>query len=204
MNREIIDCLFHPDIFFERRNKEKISLVIPAIIVGTGGIVSFITPMVQRAVTHGGDLSNFIMMPSAVVFFLVFPFILWFGVAGFLEVFSRLLSGTGAFPAMLQNCGYGYLPHTLLSPLVIINGIALPWLPGTSSVFLAGAISVLVIISFLSIFWSGWIWSVAMEKTHALSRGRAMIGAALVLLLYQSVVLLNIFAHFLANGFPAF
>jgi hypothetical protein len=202
MFQEIIDLLYHPDIFFERRNKEKINLVIPAIIVGIGGIVSLITPMVQQVFMYGGDLSNFIVMPSAIIVFLVLPFIIWFMVAGILSVFSRLFSGTGSFPAMLQNCGYGYLPHTLLSPVVIINGIALSWLPATSSMILFGIITVLVIISFFSIFWSGWLWSVAMEKTFALSRGKAMVGAALVLLLYQSPVLLNIFAHFQANGFP--
>jgi len=201
MYQEIIDLLFHPDIFFERRNKEKINLIIPAIIVGIGGIVSFITPMVQQVFIHGGDLSNFIIMPSAIIVFPVLPFIIWYGVTGILSVFGRLFSGTGSFPAMLQNCGFGYLPHTLLSPVVIINGIALSWLPGTSSMIVFGIITVLVIISFLSIFWSGWLWSVAMEKTLALSQGKAMAGTALVLLLYQSPVLLNIFAHLQANGF---
>jgi hypothetical protein len=201
MYQEITNLLFHPDIFFEQKNREKIGLVIPAIIVGIGGIVSFLSPLTERAVLNNGDISNFIVMPYATIYFLVVPFIVWLVVAGILFVFGRLLSGTGSFPAMLQNCGYGYLPHTLLSPLVIINGIALACLPGTAFMILFGVTTVLVIISFLSIFWSGWLWSVAMEKTLVLSRGKAMVGAALVLLLYQIPVILNIFAHFQANGF---
>jgi hypothetical protein len=204
MYQEIIDLLFHPGIFFERRNKEKISLVIPAIIIGIGGVVNFLSPLAERAIIDGGDLSHFVVMPLAVVFFLVLPFVLWFVVAGILTVFSWFFSGTGSFSAMLQNCGYGYLPQTLLSPLVIINGIALAsWSPSTSSAIPTGVIIVVGIIPILSIFWSGWLWSVAMEKTHALSRGRAMAGAALVVLLYLSPLILNIIADIHANGYPA-
>ncbi len=65
----IIELLFHPDVFFSRKQHEEIRLVIPAIIVGIGGMVSFITPLTQRAIIDGGDLSNFIMEPSAADFF---------------------------------------------------------------------------------------------------------------------------------------
>jgi hypothetical protein len=202
MFQGIIELLFHPDVFFSRKQNEEISLVIPAIIVGIGGIVSFITPLTQRAIIDEGDLSDFIMEPSAAIFFLVLPFISWILIAGILYVFSRFFSGTGSFPATLQNCGYGYLPQTILSPIVIINGIVLAGSIGTSSMLLTEVLLVVGIISFLSIFWSGWLWTVAMEKTHTLSRGKAMVGAAFVVLLYLSPVVLNIFAHFRANGFP--
>jgi hypothetical protein len=202
MFQGIIELLFHPDVFFSRKQNEEIRLVIPAIIVGIGGIVSFITPLTQRAIIDEGDLSNFIMEPSAAIFFLVLPFIFWILIAGILYVFSRFFSGTGSFPATLQNCGYGYLPQTILSPIVIINGIVLAGSIGTSSMLLTEVLLVVGIISFLSIFWSGWLWAVAMEKTHTLSRGKAMVGAAFVVLLYLSPVVLNIFADFRANGFP--
>ena len=95
MFQEIIDLLYHPDIFFERRNKEKINLVIPAIIVGIGGIVSLITPMVQQVFMYGGDLSNFIVMPSAIIVFLVLPFIIWFMAA---ELRVRVSTAYAPFP----------------------------------------------------------------------------------------------------------
>jgi hypothetical protein len=202
MFQGIIELLFHPDVFFSGKQHEEIRLVIPAIIVGIGGIVSFITPLTERALSNGGDISNFIMMPSAAIFFLVLPFISWFLVAGILYVFSRLFSGTGSFPATLQNCGYGYLPDTLYSLFVIINSFAVAGSMGTSFMLLTKFLLVLGILSFFSLFWSGWLWTVAMEKTHTLSRGKAMVGAALVVLLYLSTVILNIFAHFRANGFP--
>ena len=198
----IIELLFRPDVFFSRKQHEKINFVIPAIIVGIGGIVSFITPLTQRAIIDGGDISNFSMEPSAAVFFLVLPFILWLLVAGILYVVDRFFSGTGSFPATLQNCGYGYLPNTLSSLIVIITSMALAWSIGTSFMLLTEVLLVAGIISFIFIFWSGWLWTVAMEKTHGLSRGKAMVGAALVVLLYLSPVFLNIFAHFRANGFP--
>lgn len=202
MLKGIIELLFHPDLFFVRKQHEEIHLVIPVIIVGIGGIVSFITPLAERAFSNNGDISNFLMMPSSAIFFLVFPFISWLLVAGILYVFSRLFSGTGSFPATLQNCGYGFLPNTLFALFVFINSFAVSWSMGTSFKFLTTFLSVLGIISFFSIFWSGWLWTVAMEKTHNLSLGKAMVGPELVVLLYLSTVILNIFAHFIANGFP--
>jgi hypothetical protein len=85
---------------------------------------------------------------------------------------------------------------------LIINSFAVAWSMGNSFTLLTMFLSVLGIISFFSIFWCGWLWTIAMQKTHNLSLGKAMVGPVLVVLLYLSTVILNIFAHFLANGFP--
>lgn len=87
-------------------------------------------------------------MPSAAIFFFVLPFISWLLVAGILYVFSRLFSGTGSFPVTLQNCGYGYLPNTLFSVIVIINSFAVTWSMGTSFMLLTRFLLVVGIISF--------------------------------------------------------
>jgi hypothetical protein len=197
MYQEIIDLLFHPGIFFERRNREKISLVIPAIIVGIGGVVSFLSPLIERAVINRGDLVNFIIMPSAAVFFLVFPIILWLGVAGIFHGICRFFSGTGSFPATLQNCGYGYLPQTLFSPLIIIHGVASTRVSGMQPpIILMVTVAVAGAAMFLGLFWSAALWTVAMEKTQGVSRYRAIIGPVLVVLLSLIPLLLVIITDY--------
>jgi len=123
------------------------------------------------------------MEPSAAVWFLLLPFALWLVTAGILWVVCRLLSGTGSFRATLQNCGYGYLPQTLLSPLLVINGIAQPWISVMQpSIILRVLVAILGIGLILGVFWSGALWTSAMETTHGLSRIMAMAGPALVVL----------------------
>jgi hypothetical protein len=196
MYQEIIDLLYHPDIFFERRNKEKIDLVIPAIIVAIGGIVTFLSPLLEVAFTRGGDIGNFGMEPSAAFWFLLLPFALWFLTTGVLHVVCRLLSGTGSFRATLQNCGYGYLPQTVLSPLLVVNGIAVTWFSGMQSIFVQGIMIIPGITLFFGLFWSTALWTVAMEKTHGLSRGKAIIGPVLVFLLSELPLLLVILTDY--------
>ncbi|OPX62862.1 MULTISPECIES: Yip1 family protein [unclassified Methanoregula] len=182
MYQEISGLLFHPDGFFARKQNEEIHLLIPAVIVGIGSIVTFLSPVLEVAVTRG-DISGFFGQPTAALYFLLLPFALWLVMAAVLYVVSRLLGGTGSFPATLQNTGYGYLPQTLLSPFILINGIARPWIAGMQpSIFLTVLVAILGAGLFLGVFWSAALWTSAMEKTHGISRGRAIAGPALVVL----------------------
>jgi len=201
MYQEISGLLFHPDGFFARKQNEEIHLLVPAVIVGIGGIVNFLSPLLTVAVTRREDVSNFMIMPSAVLYFLLLPFALWLVMAGVLYVVSRLLSGTGSFPATLQNTGYGYLPQTLLSPFIAINGIAQPWIAGMQpSVYLTVLVAILGAGLILCLFWSGALWTVAMEKTHSLSRLKAMAGPALIVLFSLLPLILVILTESAARG----
>jgi hypothetical protein len=196
MYQDISGLLFHPDGFFARKQNEEIRLLVPAVIVGTGAIVNFLSPLLTVVVTRRDDISNFMIMPSAALYFLLLPFALWLVTAGVLYVVSRLLAGTGSFPATLQNTGYGYLPQTLLSPFIVINGIAQPWIAGMQpSVFLTVLVTILGAGLFLGVFWSAALWTFAMEKTHGLSRGRAMAGPVLVVIFSLLPLLLVILAE---------
>lgn len=203
MYQEISKLLFHPGDFFIRKQNEEISLFIPAVIVGIGGIVNFLSPLLQRAFTHGGDISNYIIMPGAALFFFVLPFALWFVTAGILFIVSRLLSGTGSFPATLQNTGYGYLPQTLLSPFFFINGSLQNWISSMElSIFMRVTVFVLGAGLILGLFWSAALWTVAMEKTHDLSRFKAIAGPAIIVLFSLLPLLLIILTESAARVPP--
>ena len=59
MYREITGLLFHPGDFFTQKQHEEIRFLNPAVIVAIGGIVTFLSPLLEVAFTRGGDISNF-------------------------------------------------------------------------------------------------------------------------------------------------
>jgi hypothetical protein len=66
-----------------------------------------------------------------------------------------------------------------------------------------GTLLGLGLLSLLFAIWSGLLWTCAMEKTHAISRYKAIIAATIVVLLYMSPVLINILALAHIAGLPA-
>jgi len=202
MYHAVKELLFHPDIFFTQKAGEKIDLIYPGIIVVIGGVVGLMTPFIVSAFSRGEKV-NVIMMPDAVIVGLLLPFIAWILISGMLFVLCRLFSGTGTFGATIQNAGYGALPLTILSAVGIFNGILIgrfmeiPKMIGTVAIVGLGLLSVLFVI------WSGCLWTYAMEKTHAIPHGKAMAAASVVVLLYMSLMLINILATVYLTLFSA-
>lgn len=200
MHSEIRELLFHPDSFFDRIILEKPGLAIPSAIVGIGSIVGLLTPFIISAFPSGRAPAKVLLMADAFLPLLILPFIAWILITGILYVISRLFHGTGTFTTTLQNVGYGSLPLTLLSLFGIINGIVSAQYTAIPSMIRTGAIIGLGGISVFFVIWSGWLWTVAMEKTHILSRGKATVAAVIVVLLYMSPVILNIIALLYFTG----
>jgi hypothetical protein len=192
---ELQDLLVRPGTFFAKMAGQAIDLAYPALIVFAGGLAGLANPGLVNLFSGAREgLWNRVLMPEAILVSLLMPFIAWILVAGILFVLCRLLSGTGSFPATLQNTGYGYLPLTLLPFLIVLIGIAIgrsgdP--PGSAG---AGVVIGLGLLSVLFVIWSGYLWMHAMEQTHAIPHGRAMAAAAIAVLWYMSPVLLNIIA----------
>lgn len=196
----IRELLFHPASFFDRKNQEKPGLLIPALIVGIGSIVGVMTPFILSVY---GDMPDPLMilqmqgsdLVSVVVLFisyLVFPFIAWLCIALTLSAISAIFSGTGSFIRTLQNSGYGCLPLTIISPITIINGIAVAQFSEFPSGPLTFFVLGLGVVWVVFVLWSGWLWSVAIRKTHSLSARQAFIPATFAVMVYLCPVLLNI------------
>jgi hypothetical protein len=195
MFHEMKELLFHPEIFFTRMTGEKTDLLFPALIIFMGGAIGLASPNVINLFSRGGgEMRNIIVMPDTVFVSLFMPFLSWIVIAGILFVLCRLFSGTGTFGATLQNAGYGCLPLTIMPVLGIINGILIGRFTEPPGAIGADVIIGLGLLSVLFTIWSGYLWTYAMEKTHAIPHGRAMAAASIVVLLYMSPVLLNILA----------
>ncbi len=188
------ELLFHPGIFFARKVREETSLVIPVFIIFIGGIVGLLAPYIGASflssLTGTGTINmigmSFLIFPS-----LLLPFVAWILISGILFVLCRLFSGTGSFVATLQNTGYGALPLTISSIFGIITIAPTMEIPHPVT---TGILLVFVTLVFAFVIWSGWLWAYAMEKTHAISHGRAIVAATIVVVLYLGLTAINILA----------
>jgi len=191
MFRDITELLFHPDAFFGRKNHEKQHLVIPAAIVGIGCILGLITPVISSAFHVGSNPAQAILTPFEISSNFFSPIIAWILITVFLYSLCRLLNGTGSFILTFQNAGYGCLPLTFFSFYILLDGIL--W-GDYFSIPLRVMIVTRVIwglIATLCIVWSGWLWTVAMERTHTLSRNKAATAAAITAFLYMCPMILR-------------
>jgi hypothetical protein len=202
MYQEIKEILFNPYTFFNRVIQERPNLIFPSTIVGIGSIAGLVTPFIISAFPLGRTPTQVLLMGYTYLY-LFLPFISWILIAGILYTIGRLFAGTGSFTTTLQNAGYGCLPLTFFSVIKIFDGIFNAQFIGISSPLFITATFVIGFFAVFFVVWSGWLWMVAMEKTHALSRNKAAVASTIIVLLYMSPVILNaIEIGYLTGAFP--
>jgi hypothetical protein len=179
-NITIRDLLFHPSSFFSGINKDRIDLLIPALIVGAGGIIDIaivVLPYLWLSPGHA-----YVILSPVAGFIVLFatPFISWVLIAIALFACCRLQSGKGSFAMTFQSSGYGMFP-LVFTHLAGLSGTAfldVP-LPVIRDIMIS-----LFVVTMACIVWSGYIWKSAMQVTHGISRKRALIAASIVVVLY--------------------
>jgi hypothetical protein len=193
MYHELKELLVNPDAFFEKKTKEKIDLLLPAIVVLIGSMVGLIASFVVSDFLNIIELRHIsvILTPENFLLILLKPFIAWFLLSGLLYGFSRLWSGTGTFMETLQNTGYGALPLTILTIIPIINAIFINSNVNMPQIFGQSIVIILDLLTVVFILWSGYLWTYAMEWTHELDHDKAIASAAIVVLLYLGFHLIN-------------
>ena len=193
MYRELKELLINPDAFFEEKTKEKIDLLLPAIIVLIGSMVGLVASFIVSDFLNIIELRHIsvLLTPENFLLILLKPFIAWFLLSGLLYGFSRLWSGTGTFMETLQNTGYGALPLTILTIIPIINAIFINSNVNMPQIFGQSIVIILDLLTVVFILWSGYLWTYAMEWTHELDHDKAIASAAIVVLLYLGFHLIN-------------
>ncbi|HVP95946.1 Yip1 family protein [Methanoregula sp.] len=198
------DLLVHPARFFGQINQDPPDFPVPLFIVGSGGLISLFTPYFIYALFPQQGVVNIIFSPYRVAWELAAPFIAWFLLSLGLFLLCRIFSGTGKFPATLQTAGYGMLPLTLIAIMALVTsplsltGVAMTLSPDLQMFVLYTEI----VLYLLLVAWSIYLWTCAMEKTHALSRGRSLAASAIVGILYVfwalalfRMVMIFVFSH---------
>ena len=185
MFNELKELLFSPHAFFAKKTGPEFNLLIPGAIVFIGAMFGLISPYVVSYFSHNGlEPVNVIIPALAFPLYLLGPFVAWFLFSCILYVICKLVSGTGTFILTLQNTGYGVLPLTITSIFPLIQGIFFGnfgKIPGT---FDLGVMWGFNLISLLFILWAGYLWACAMEKTHAISYGKSLVAALIMVLIY--------------------
>lgn len=200
--------LVHPNAFYEQRD-ESPSLLYPAVIVGTLGLLGSISSVLVLFAFGGGLPEG--AQPSFAVWAIVglgaafiSPFISWLLYAIVFQVISYFFDGEGAFRETVVLSGWGFLPK-IIGGLLSIGAtfvvtqrvpssdatgirVIVPDGPQAMQQFsqqiqndpVFQAVSVIGIALTL---WSGYIWLFAVKHARNLSRNQALITVAILVLI---------------------
>ena len=205
MLERIQELLLHPDAFFAQVTREEANLTPPIAIVGIAGVFDCIS-LVILLLTAGDYLV--LALPIVIPSSLVMPYIIWVIFTAVLYGISRAFSGTGTFRATLQNVGYGMLPwavsrifHLLLTITITWNAAYYRSLEGMRSlVSLGGMQIVFIILDFVLMVWTGYLWFQGIKHTHQLPQKKAAIAVVSLLILYYLVTLVPVLLMYAMSG----
>jgi hypothetical protein len=185
----IKDLLFFPDRFFLQSDKETVNLVPPAVIVGLSGLAGAAFLVGE---TRFYDPLMLLIISFSLLWMILMPFISWGIYTVIFYYLGTWFSGSGTLERTAQNTGYGLLPSTLLGLVILCGSAIVMYDPGTFSSFVPGygtpaltwyfAVGGIV-LSLVSLFWSGYIWTYGLSHAHAILPAKAALMVALVVLL---------------------
>jgi len=179
-----LDLVVHPDTFFERVSREPVNLLPPlaifcaAFILNIAGALLIIAYYSSLGMGPVGVSGMLVAMAKSVLCDLLTLLVIWGVASGYFYLAARLLSGTGSFPAMVQNTGYGLLPLVLASLGYAISAVTSYFsllLYHTTSSLPAATVFFLIHVagSLAAVVWAGLLWMFAIRHTHSLTPGKA-------------------------------
>ena len=180
----ILDLVFHPDIFFERVSRQPVNLLPPLAIIGAAfllnvlGALLIIVHFVLLGMGPIGQSGMIVALAKTVLCDMLTLLLIWGVASVYFYLASRLLSGTGSFPATVQNTGYGLLPLVLASFGYAIDAVtscfSLLLYHTTSSLPAANVFFwIHVAGSVAAVVWAGILWMFAIRHTHSLTVGKS-------------------------------
>ena len=194
MLSRIRDLLFFPDRFFSQQDTEDVSLIYPAIIVGLSGLTSLVFFVLSIQIS---DPLMLVMISYSLVWMILMPFIGWAIYTILFYYLGRMVSGSGTPGRILQYSGYGTLPGTLLGFLSLYGSSVILHYPGvfpgttdSSSLHSFWLIAVgSVILSFISLFWSGYIWAYGVAHAHKIPVRKSALIVTIIVILSVMVII---------------
>jgi hypothetical protein len=188
----VVELLLRPDTFFARVTSEAEDLVLPALIIGIGGIILCVSDLALLSATGKMGIQR---IPLEVLWDFLFVYLVWVFSTLVLFILSLLLSGTGTFTRTLQNTGYGMFPWVIsqVFSFVSIFQVIASSRPeeALQTVSQSGVTLVLFGLGILFMLWTGYLWIFGLKHSHRLSTGRAAIPAACLIVFYLIVILVT-------------
>lgn len=180
----LVELVLHPDMFFARMVKEKVNLIPPLVIVGTGILVLLIgktIPVVWFSL-NSSFLQNESLagiLRSLIVCHAVSPVLLFGIITLGTFVISHGLDGKGSLSANIQNIGYGMIPWTFFSIGSLISSSyflvffhAWPGPPNSPEKAVV-LFWIAALIGLVVFFWEWYLWILAVRHTHAFTLRKA-------------------------------
>jgi hypothetical protein len=185
----LLNIIFKPDLFFRQVTESRLNLLRPLFFIIIGELIlcisywSYIALFIQQTILSRLLIGLVTCPPIVDILFLILLIIsiLFF-------VLTVLFKGTGSFPVMLQNVGYGMGFFLFLSGLIFAVGSLLfrtlesvsidqvPIIPDpTTTLFFTGV--------FLPLVWAAILWSYGLKHARNISLPQAAISVTVVVIL---------------------
>jgi hypothetical protein len=198
----IRDLLFHPDAFFARVSQEKINLIPPLLIVGTGilfTLLPFVIALVYYSLTVSINLHNIGwegMIKNYLLCYGVIPLVTWGVLSLGAYGFSHLLDGKGSLTATVQNMGYGMMPWavsvigmTSFGGILFFIAYILPSTIIPMEEYAPYGYGIFPYISLIILFWMWYLWILAIRHTHQFTMRKAAMITVVPVAIYVSVTI---------------
>lgn len=138
-------------------------------------------------------LTTFLFSISNQYVFLV-PLLMWAVVSVTIYAVSKVFSGTGSLIATFRNTGYGMLPMSLYTGVFYLlttwTVIVFGEFPMYADIPPVRLLKVLGYLGLVFLVWNWYLWVVGTEKSHNISRTRAIIPVACAVLIEGVVTVL--------------
>ena len=173
------DLFLHPDAFFSVVAREKVNLVPPLIILGTGILLTLLPLVIALgyySLTASLNLANFgwgVTIGNWLCYYVLTPLVTW-GVM-FLGAYgiSRVLDGKGSLAATVQNIGYGMMPWVvsvfcwvIFSGIIFVVAYMVPSVVGPLAEYANYGYGIVSNIGLIILFWEWYLWILAIQHTH--------------------------------------
>ena len=181
MSVSLKNLVFHPGTFFAGITYERKYFIIPILFVLLSGIFGALD-FLLFATNYRFDFSNLTYAPQAVFGQIVYPFLVWATVTLVIFAVARAFSGIGSFTVTFQNIGFGMFPPAIAAAVRLLFSV----------LFHANTVdmipyAILLVLLWVCSIWSWYLWFCAARHTHDISRGKAAIAIAVVVLLQYGV-----------------
>jgi len=198
----LMNLVLHPDRFFLRVSQEKVNLVPPFIIIGTGLfaiLLSTILPLLFFSLDHP-DRIGYVSWMGMLQFYLkcvvLIPLMIWATMSLGTFGISRVLGGKGSLAATARNTGFGMLPWTVgvlitigISAVLFIIMQAVPSSRVPMEEYTQSLDALFPLASVVAIIWGEYLWILAVKYSHGFTFRKA---AAVTVIPVLIVILLTV------------
>jgi hypothetical protein len=212
--KNINDLLFNPDLFFNEKLKNEVSLKYPLLIMLVNyvfGIGLFFLLMYQAGgflPSHANSIMYIIILFAAIVA-LIAMFVFWVVLTGVFYLISSAFNSEGSFRRTLEFVGYGFVPQIFSSMIaflvmcILISSLNVSaqnpqlFAESVKQTLLNNPLSLVSkIFGILCLLWSANIWRFGLLHARKMSIKNANLTVCIPVALYLVYLVINVYFQY--------